>query len=204
MSGDGAAQRVQPCGPGAANGQDTASARADPGVSWAGAGTFDLEFYEYCDHPSMADLHVIVPGKFVAMKGPHSKSYFKTSDSRDRGRATETETETEGAGCAGAARRGSKGEGEGEGEREGERGEERQHDSRLCPPPLLSSPPLFLLPASSAGAATASGSLERGTEPNRAQQRERVRETERQRDRETERHKEQRWMTFMADGGWRV
>eukprot|EP00287_Rhodomonas_sp_CCMP768_P009957 CAMPEP_0196727112 /NCGR_PEP_ID=MMETSP1091-20130531/8181_1 /TAXON_ID=302021 /ORGANISM="Rhodomonas sp., Strain CCMP768" /LENGTH=454 /DNA_ID=CAMNT_0042069653 /DNA_START=222 /DNA_END=1586 /DNA_ORIENTATION=- len=38
---------------------------------------FDLEFYEYCDHPSMADLHVIVPGKFIAMKGPHSKSYFK-------------------------------------------------------------------------------------------------------------------------------
>eukprot|EP00286_Rhodomonas_abbreviata_P010800 CAMPEP_0181318240 /NCGR_PEP_ID=MMETSP1101-20121128/16902_1 /TAXON_ID=46948 /ORGANISM="Rhodomonas abbreviata, Strain Caron Lab Isolate" /LENGTH=453 /DNA_ID=CAMNT_0023425699 /DNA_START=239 /DNA_END=1600 /DNA_ORIENTATION=- len=38
---------------------------------------FDLEFYEYCDHPSMADLHVIVPDKFVAMKGPHSKSYFK-------------------------------------------------------------------------------------------------------------------------------
>lgn len=39
--------------------------------------TFDIEFYEYCDHPSMADLHVIVPGKFVAMKGPHARATFK-------------------------------------------------------------------------------------------------------------------------------
>ncbi|EKX48042.1 hypothetical protein GUITHDRAFT_106124 [Guillardia theta CCMP2712] len=39
--------------------------------------TFDLDFYEYCDHPSMADLHSIVPNKFVAMKGPHERSYMK-------------------------------------------------------------------------------------------------------------------------------
>jgi len=39
--------------------------------------SFDLEFYEHCDHPSMADLHEIIPGKFVAMKGPHTKSYYK-------------------------------------------------------------------------------------------------------------------------------
>mmetsp|Transcript_30770 Transcript_30770/g.71904 ORF Transcript_30770/g.71904 Transcript_30770/m.71904 type:complete len:592 (+) Transcript_30770:113-1888(+) len=39
--------------------------------------SFDIELYEYCDHPSMADLHVIVPGKFLAMKGPHARSYFK-------------------------------------------------------------------------------------------------------------------------------
>mmetsp|Transcript_15097 Transcript_15097/g.37794 ORF Transcript_15097/g.37794 Transcript_15097/m.37794 type:complete len:613 (+) Transcript_15097:111-1949(+) len=38
---------------------------------------FDIELYEYCDHPSMADLHVIVPDKFIAMKGPHARSYFK-------------------------------------------------------------------------------------------------------------------------------
>jgi len=39
--------------------------------------SFDLEFYEHCDHPSMADLHEIIPGKFIAMKGPHTKSYYK-------------------------------------------------------------------------------------------------------------------------------
>lgn len=39
--------------------------------------TFDIELYEYCDHPSMADLHVIVPGKFVAMKGPHTRASFR-------------------------------------------------------------------------------------------------------------------------------
>ena len=38
---------------------------------------FDLEFYEYCDHPAMADLHEIVAKKFVALKGPHARSYFK-------------------------------------------------------------------------------------------------------------------------------
>jgi hypothetical protein len=31
---------------------------------------FDLEFYEYCDHPAMADLHEIVAKKFVALKVP--------------------------------------------------------------------------------------------------------------------------------------
>jgi hypothetical protein len=39
--------------------------------------TFDLETYEYCDHPSNADMHVIVPGKFIAMKGPHARTYFR-------------------------------------------------------------------------------------------------------------------------------
>ena len=38
---------------------------------------FDLEFYEYCDHPAMADLHEIIKNKFVALKGPHTRSYFK-------------------------------------------------------------------------------------------------------------------------------
>mmetsp|Transcript_21356 Transcript_21356/g.44866 ORF Transcript_21356/g.44866 Transcript_21356/m.44866 type:complete len:466 (-) Transcript_21356:10-1407(-) len=38
---------------------------------------FDLELYEYCDHPSMADLHVIMPDKFVAFKGPHATTYYK-------------------------------------------------------------------------------------------------------------------------------
>mmetsp|Transcript_2199 Transcript_2199/g.5157 ORF Transcript_2199/g.5157 Transcript_2199/m.5157 type:complete len:464 (+) Transcript_2199:159-1550(+) len=36
-------------------------------------GKFDLEEYEYYDHPAVADLHVIVPGRFVAFKGPKSK-----------------------------------------------------------------------------------------------------------------------------------
>jgi len=38
---------------------------------------FDLELYEYCDHPSMADLHVIMPNKFIAFKGPHATTYYK-------------------------------------------------------------------------------------------------------------------------------
>uniref|UniRef100_A0A6U5AVF6 protein-tyrosine-phosphatase n=1 Tax=Hemiselmis andersenii TaxID=464988 RepID=A0A6U5AVF6_HEMAN len=35
--------------------------------------SFDLENYEYFDHPAVADLHVIVPHRFVAFKGPKSK-----------------------------------------------------------------------------------------------------------------------------------
>ena len=34
---------------------------------------FDLESYEYYDHPAVADLHEIVPKRFVAFKGPKSK-----------------------------------------------------------------------------------------------------------------------------------
>jgi cell division cycle 14 len=34
--------------------------------------TFNLDEYEYYDHPAVADLHVIVPGKFVAFKGPRA------------------------------------------------------------------------------------------------------------------------------------
>jgi len=31
---------------------------------------FDLSLYEYFDHPAVADMHVIVPEKFIALKGP--------------------------------------------------------------------------------------------------------------------------------------
>jgi len=34
---------------------------------------FDLQEYEYYDHPAVADLHVIVPGRFVAFKGPKAQ-----------------------------------------------------------------------------------------------------------------------------------
>ncbi|KAJ1470392.1 hypothetical protein T484DRAFT_1753909, partial [Baffinella frigidus] len=37
---------------------------------------FDLEWFEYCDHPANGDLHVIVPGKFVAFKGPQQETAF--------------------------------------------------------------------------------------------------------------------------------
>ena len=33
-------------------------------------GGFDLEEYEHYDDPRHADLHVVVPNKLVAMKGP--------------------------------------------------------------------------------------------------------------------------------------
>ena len=33
-------------------------------------GGFDLEDYDHFDHPLQADMHEVVPGKFVAMKGP--------------------------------------------------------------------------------------------------------------------------------------
>ena len=36
-------------------------------------GCFDLEEYEHFDHPLEADLHEVVPGKFVAMRGPKDK-----------------------------------------------------------------------------------------------------------------------------------
>jgi len=31
---------------------------------------FDLSVYEYFDHPAVADMHVIIPEKFIALKGP--------------------------------------------------------------------------------------------------------------------------------------
>ncbi len=35
-----------------------------------GADGFDLEEYEELDEPSNADLHEVVKGKFIAMRGP--------------------------------------------------------------------------------------------------------------------------------------
>ena len=40
-------------------------------VSFAPAG-FELSDYEHCDNPLNADLHEVVPGKFIAMRGPVS------------------------------------------------------------------------------------------------------------------------------------
>lgn len=37
---------------------------------------FDLEWFEYCDHPGTADLHSVVPNKFVAFKGPKKTGAF--------------------------------------------------------------------------------------------------------------------------------
>mmetsp|Transcript_25111 Transcript_25111/g.56686 ORF Transcript_25111/g.56686 Transcript_25111/m.56686 type:complete len:446 (-) Transcript_25111:48-1385(-) len=37
---------------------------------------FDVEWYDYCDHPNHADLHEIVPGKFVAFKGPKQETVY--------------------------------------------------------------------------------------------------------------------------------
>ncbi len=42
-------------------------------LKWA---DFDLEWFEYCDHPGTADLHCILPGKFVAFKGPKQQGAF--------------------------------------------------------------------------------------------------------------------------------
>jgi len=42
-------------------------------LQWA---DFDLAWFEYCDHPGTADLHAIVPGKFVAFKGPKKTGAF--------------------------------------------------------------------------------------------------------------------------------
>ena len=41
-------------------------------LSWLSfeAGRFELADYEHCDSPLNADLHEVVPGKFVAMRGP--------------------------------------------------------------------------------------------------------------------------------------
>jgi cell division cycle 14 len=40
-------------------------------ISFASGG-FNLADYEYCDNPLNADLHEVIPGKLVAMKGPRS------------------------------------------------------------------------------------------------------------------------------------
>eukprot|EP00802_Teleaulax_amphioxeia_P004292 Tamp_04296.p1 GENE.Tamp_04296~~Tamp_04296.p1 ORF type:complete len:331 (+),score=53.07 Tamp_04296:1111-2103(+) len=37
--------------------------------------TFKPEEYEYYDHPKNGDMHVMVPGKFIAFKGPSAKRY---------------------------------------------------------------------------------------------------------------------------------
>ena len=41
-------------------------------LAWVDFGQdgFDVEEYEHFDHPLQADMHEVVPGKFVAMKGP--------------------------------------------------------------------------------------------------------------------------------------
>ena len=41
-------------------------------LSWVSfeGGAFELSDYEHCDSPLNADLHEVVPGKFVAMRGP--------------------------------------------------------------------------------------------------------------------------------------
>jgi cell division cycle 14 len=45
-------------------------------------GSFELADYEHCDNPLNADLHEVIPGKFVAMRGPvhipGGKSYHDT------------------------------------------------------------------------------------------------------------------------------
>jgi cell division cycle 14 len=55
-------------------------------LSWVSfeVGGFDLFDYEYCDSPLNADLHEVVPGKLVAMRGPRSitdgRGYEDTPD----------------------------------------------------------------------------------------------------------------------------
>ena len=43
-------------------------------LSWVNfdAGGFDLSDYEHCDNPLNADLHEVVPGKLIAMRGPQT------------------------------------------------------------------------------------------------------------------------------------
>ena len=46
------------------------------GLGWVdfADGGFDFEEYAHLDHPLNADLHEVVPGKFIAMRGPKSLS----------------------------------------------------------------------------------------------------------------------------------
>eukprot|EP00284_Hemiselmis_tepida_P008707 CAMPEP_0174916234 /NCGR_PEP_ID=MMETSP1355-20121228/1671_1 /TAXON_ID=464990 /ORGANISM="Hemiselmis tepida, Strain CCMP443" /LENGTH=631 /DNA_ID=CAMNT_0016161215 /DNA_START=136 /DNA_END=2028 /DNA_ORIENTATION=+ len=41
---------------------------------------FDHDFYERCQEPATADCTEVVPGRFVAFKGPHKRRFFSAAD----------------------------------------------------------------------------------------------------------------------------
>ena len=65
-----------------------ARARAAGLVSFAGGpGSFDLEEYELLDDPSNGDVHVVVPGRFIAFRGPRDEAVSAAGPWADRGGA---------------------------------------------------------------------------------------------------------------------